>query len=196
MSCSISVPAAESSLKVLRQKHFTSKNKQAEFDLQFESSISRHIRSGRSQSTINFPDFLLFFPLLTILHFTKPLFCLLCQGWLRPQEASENEYGEEDHGEATAGGVQPTGQRAGTHAPAPSLLWALPPTAPHDTKRAGGEALHDAACFQPGEREMAVYIKKFYCTDTLKHTWWLFFSLSFWFISFIIITPEVNLIKI
>lgn len=88
--------------------------------------------------------------------------CLLYQGWLRPQEASENEYGEEDHGEATAGGVQPTGQRAGTHAPAPSLLRALPPTAPHDTKRAGGEALHDAACFQPGEREMAVsvYIKR------------------------------------
>ncbi len=80
MSCSISVPAAESSLKVLRQKQFTAKNKQAEFDLQFESSISRHIRSGRSQSTINFSDILLFFPSspspFCFLHFTKPLFCV------------------------------------------------------------------------------------------------------------------------
>lgn len=79
--------------------------------------------------------------------------CLFSQGWLRPQEASKDEYGEEDHGEAAAGGVQPAGQRAGTHAPAPPLLRALPPAAPHDTKGAGGEALHDAACFQPGERE-------------------------------------------
>lgn len=88
--------------------------------------------------------------------------CLLSQGWLRPQEASKDEYGEEDHGEATARGVQPTGQRTGTHAPAPPLLRALPPAAPHDTKGAGGEALHDAACFQPGEREreMAVYLKR------------------------------------
>lgn len=62
MSCSISVPAAESSVEELRQKQFTAKNKQAEFDLQFEASISRHIRSGLSQSTINFPDILLFFP--------------------------------------------------------------------------------------------------------------------------------------
>lgn len=152
MSCSISVPAAEE----LRQKQFTAKNKQAEFDLQFEASISRHIRSGLLQSTINFPDILLFFLLLTLtlpfsfspFHKTSLLsVCLLSQGWLRPQEASKDEYGEEDHGEAAAGGVQPAGQRAGTHAPAPPLLRALPPAAPHDTKGAGGEALHDAACF-------------------------------------------------
>lgn len=126
MSCSISVPAAESSLEELRQKQFTAKNKQAEFDLQFEASISRHIRSGLSQSTINFPDVLLFFPLpfsFPPFHETSLLsLCLLSQGWLRPQEASKDEYGEEDHGEAAARGVQPAGQRAGTHAPAPPLL--------------------------------------------------------------------------
>lgn len=56
-------------------------NKQAEFDLQFEASISPHIRSGLSQSTINFPDIFLFFSPsppspFHFLHFTKPLFCL------------------------------------------------------------------------------------------------------------------------
>lgn len=78
---------------------------------------------------------------------------MISQGGLWPQEASKDEYGEEDHGPAAAGGVQPAGQRAGPHAPASPLLRTLPPTTPYDTERAGGETLHDAACFQPGERD-------------------------------------------
>lgn len=44
------------------------------------------------------------------------------QGQLWPEEAAEDEHGEEDYGAAAAGRVQPSGQRAGPHAPAPPLL--------------------------------------------------------------------------
>ncbi len=106
MSCSISVPAAESSLKVLRQKQFTAKNKQAEFDLHL--NLAYHVTLEVTFTIDNqFLWHLVIFspphpPLLfPPFHKTSLLcICLLFQGWLRPQEASENEYGEEDHGEA------------------------------------------------------------------------------------------------
>lgn len=66
-------------------------------------------------------------------------------------EGSQDEHGEEDHGPAPAGGVQPPGQRAGPDAPAAPLHGALSPSAPHDTERAGGEALHDATSLQQGK---------------------------------------------
>lgn len=56
---------------------------------------------------------------LTILHCAvlPERCCPVPQCWL----ASQDEHGEEDHGAAPAGGVQPAGQRAGPHAPAPPL---------------------------------------------------------------------------
>lgn len=96
------------------------------------------------------PKLVLFPPRPPLPLFT-PVRFLPSQGWLRPEEAAQDEYGEADHGAAAAGGVQPAGQRAGPHAPAPPVLRALPPAAPHDPERAGGETLHDAACLQPGE---------------------------------------------
>lgn len=68
------------------------------------------------------------------------------QGLLWPDEAAQDEHGEEDHGAAAAGGVQPPGQCTGPDAPATSLLRAVPPSSPHDPEGAGGEALHDASC--------------------------------------------------
>lgn len=68
------------------------------------------------------------------------------QGCLCPDKAAQDEHGEKDHGAAEAGGVQPPGQRAGSHAPATPLLRAVPPSSPHDPEGAGGEALHDASC--------------------------------------------------
>lgn len=73
------------------------------------------------------------------------LACVSSQGQLWPEGAAEDEHGEEDHGASAAGRVQPSGQRAGPHAPAPPLLRAVPPAASHDPEGAGREALHDAA---------------------------------------------------
>lgn len=44
------------------------------------------------------------------------------QGCLCPDKAAKDEHGEEDHGAAEAGGVQPPGQCAGPDAPATPLL--------------------------------------------------------------------------
>lgn len=44
------------------------------------------------------------------------------QGHLWSDKASKDEHGEEDHGAAEAGGVQPPGQRSGSNASAPTLL--------------------------------------------------------------------------
>lgn len=73
------------------------------------------------------------------------------QGHLWSDKASKDEHGEEDHGAAEAGGVQPPGQRSGSNASAPTLLWAVPPSSPHDPKGAGGEAVHDASSIQQGK---------------------------------------------
>lgn len=74
------------------------------------------------------------------------LLSLPSQGCLCPDKAAQDEHGEEDHGAAEAGGVQPPGQRAGPDAPSTPLLWTVPPSTPHDSEGAGGEALHDASC--------------------------------------------------
>lgn len=113
--------------------------------------VDFHYRQSISLTSCYFP-LLLSFPFLLSVR-------VISQGGLWPQEASKDEYGEEDHGPAATGGVQPAGQRAGPHAPAPPLLGALPPTTPYDTERAGGETLHDAACFQPGERDNRLLIE-------------------------------------
>lgn len=76
------------------------------------------------------------------------------QGHLWSDKASKDEHGEEDHGAAEAGGVQPPGQRSGSNASAPPLLRAVPPSSPHDPKGAGGEAVHDASSIQQGESNL------------------------------------------
>lgn len=58
---------------------------------------------------------------------------------------SQDEHGEEDHGAASAGGVQPARQRLRPDAPPPALHRAVPPSEAHDPEGAGGEAIHDAA---------------------------------------------------
>lgn len=73
------------------------------------------------------------------------------QGHLWSNKTSKDEHGEEDHGAAEAGGVQPPGQRSRSDASAPPLLRAVPPSSPHDPKGAGGEAVHDASSLQQGE---------------------------------------------
>lgn len=75
------------------------------------------------------------------------LFLSCLQGCLCPNKAAQDEHGEEDHGAAQAGRVQPPGQCARPHAPAAPLLRAVPPSSTHDPKGTGGEALHDASCF-------------------------------------------------
>lgn len=64
--------------------------------------------------------------------------------------ASQDEHGEEDHGAASAGGVQSAGQRLGPDAPPPALHRAMPPSEAHDPEGAGGKAVHDAASVQQG----------------------------------------------
>lgn len=64
---------------------------------------------------------------------------------------SHDEHGEEDHGAASAGGVQPAGQCPGPDAPPQALHRAVPPSEAHDPEGAGGEAVHDAASVQQGE---------------------------------------------
>lgn len=66
-------------------------------------------------------------------------------------EASQDEYGEEDHGPAPAGGVQPPGQRAGPDASAAPLHGALSPSTAHDPERAGRKTLHDVTSVQQGK---------------------------------------------
>lgn len=81
--------------------------------------------------------------LLTFLH---SLVCVcFCTGRRGAPEASQDEYGEEDHGPAPAGGVQPPGQCAGADAPAAPLHRALPPSPAYDPERTGGKTVHDAA---------------------------------------------------
>lgn len=64
---------------------------------------------------------------------------------------SQDEHGEEDHGAASAGGVQSARQRLGPDAPPPPLQRAVPSSEAHDPERAGREAVHDAARVQQGE---------------------------------------------
>lgn len=66
-------------------------------------------------------------------------------------EVSQDEYGEEDHGPAPAGRVQPPGQRAGPDASAAPLHGALSSSTAHDTERAGRKTLHDVTCVQQGK---------------------------------------------
>lgn len=65
-------------------------------------------------------------------------------------EVSQDEYGEEDHGPAPAGRVQPPGQRAGPDASAAPLHGALSPSKAHDPERAGRKTLHDVTSVQQG----------------------------------------------
>lgn len=64
---------------------------------------------------------------------------------------SQDEHGEEDHGAASAGGVQSAGQRLGPDAPPPPFQRAVPSSKAHDPERAGRKAVHDAARVQQGE---------------------------------------------
>ena len=64
---------------------------------------------------------------------------------------SQDEHGEEDHGAASAGGVQSAGQRLGPDAPPPPLQRAVPSSEAHDPERTGRKAVHDAARVQQCE---------------------------------------------
>lgn len=66
-------------------------------------------------------------------------------------KVSQDEYGEEDHGPAPAGRLQPPGQRAGPDASAAPLHRALSSSTAHDPERAGRKALHDVTCVQQGK---------------------------------------------
>lgn len=66
-------------------------------------------------------------------------------------EVSQDEYGEEDHGPAPAGRVQPPGQRAGPDASAAPLHGALSSSTAHDPERAGRKTLHDVTGVQQGK---------------------------------------------